>query len=222
MPAILVLLSFIALLAAPPARAGAWLQEPGAGFLSVTSTLRSDGPEGMLENAIYGEFGIGPRLTFGIDIHQRPGLSGHTLAFLRVPLGPAEGRSRLALQAGFGGYHLWGRWDGMARFTLSFGHGFRLGRSPGWLALDAGLEYRRGLPGPALKLDATAGLSGPGALRPILQVETYRLAGQDLIWTLRPGVTIDGPWGLTWIVGLEHKSTLPGTLGLKLGFWRRF
>ncbi|MCA0871934.1 hypothetical protein LCL97_13930 [Seohaeicola saemankumensis] len=206
----------------PAAWAGAWLQEPGKAFLAVTATLRRGAPQAQFENTIYGEYGLAPRLTLGIDINQRPVIAGHALLFIRTPLGSGTTRNRFAFEAAVGGYHWMGQWQPMYKTALSMGRSITVKGIPGWLAVDAAIERRIGTPAPTAKLDATLGLSGAARVQPILQIETARTSGLPLMWTVTPGITVKGPKETTWVIGIERKSVIRQTIGIKLGFWRRF
>ncbi len=213
------------------ADAGAWLREPGHAFSSVSSTFRKTDGAVTIETSIYADYGVAPRLTLGVDYNQRPGLAGHFLIFARLPLGRTDGRTRIALELGAGGHHRLGQWNGMLKSTLSLGHGFSNRWGDGWLAVDAGVEWRSGNPDPVFKLDSTLGLSSlnlsslnrySGRFRPILQIETAHIRGNPMIWALTPGVIIDGPFDISWLAGIEYKSSLETSVGLKLGLWRQF
>ena len=218
-----LLLALLCATAASPAAAGAWLREPGRGFLSTTATLRQGDPDARQELSLYAEYGLTPRLTLGADINARPGTSGHAMVFARLPLSRPGARNRLALETALGGHHWQGDWDPMYRLTLSYGRGLTT-RSGilGWLAVDAAYERRLGMSDPIYKLDATLGRSGPGRIRPILQVETAHIPGRDFIWSVAPGVMIDSRRSATWVVGLERKSASRDTLGLKIALWHWF
>ncbi len=219
-----LILLLIALSGAPaPAAAGAWLRDAGDGFFSVTTILRQGDPDARLETSLYGEYGLSPRLTIGADINDRPGVTGHALLFARLPLSRPGARNRLAAELALGGHHRRGAWDPMYRLTLSYGRGLprRRGRT-GWLAVDAGYERRLGTARPIYKLDATLGVSAPGRIRPILQLETAHIPGQPLIWAVAPGLLIDTRRGGTWLIGLERKSAGRDTLGVKFGLWQPF
>lgn len=201
--------------------AGAWLQEQESGFSAVTTTARKGDPYSLLENAIYVEYGLKPRITIGLDLNQKPGLSGHALVFARIPLGQATRRNRFAFEIALGAYHWQGDWNPMSKSTLSFGHSFALGERAGWLSVDAAVEHRKDAPALFYKLDATTGLSGFNRFNPILQVETTRTSGLPLMWAITPGVIIETKKA-QWLVGIERKSVTTKTLGLKLSLWRRF
>lgn len=218
--AALVLLA-CCLLAAGPVRAGAWLPEPGRGFLSLTGTLRH-GPSGFdAESSVYSEYGLGPRLAFGFDVNDRPGIAGHALVFLRLPLSPPGARTRLAVDLALGGHYWQTVWDAMSRLTLSAGRDVGTRWGDGWVAVDAAYERRFLFADPAFKLDLTAGLSSGPRLRPILQVETTTIPGREVYWSVTTGLMLDGPGG-TWLIGLERKSPPLDSIGVKIALWRRF
>ncbi|SDC46890.1 hypothetical protein [Ruegeria marina] len=213
---------WICLFAAGQALAGAWLRDHGTGFTAVSTTLyRFDGYFDY-KSAVYGEWGADERWTLGLDINEQPGLAGHVLLFVRYPLADMGRRGHLAAEAGLGGHHWLGDWGRMTKITLSYGKGLDTRWGHGWVAADTAWERRFGTAADIFKLDLTAGLSTPRRIDPMLQLETAYVAGLPLFWTLTPSLLIDAGKGGTWVVGLERKSDLPGTIGLKLGFWRNF
>ena len=217
-PAILVML----LLLAPAAHAGAWLRDKGAGFLVLSVSLRQ-APVGLHhETGVYGEYGARPRLTLGIDINNRSDLTGHALGFVRLPLSSPGRRTLLTLDLGVGGHFDNPGWNPMARATLSLGRNFASGWGGGWVGIDAAYGRRFGQPQGAIKLDAAIGLSSGPRFRPLLQVESYHVPGVGSDWTATASVMIDGRRGRTWVIGLQHGSTLAGQVGIKAGLWRSF
>lgn len=221
----LIWLMSIWLIACParPASAGAWLRDEGTGFLSSGAILRHGDPQAAHELSLYGEYGIAPRLTLGLDLNERPGYSGHAVAFARLPLSRPAARNTFALETALGGHHWLDDWSPMYRITLSAGRGFTTSQGAnGWIALDASYERRLGNSDPAYKLDGTIGLSGPARLRPILQVETSYSPGQPFFWAVIPGLLIETKGNRNWHVGIERKSAGQDTLGIKFGLWQRF
>jgi len=218
------LVLLIALLCtASPAWTGAWLRETGRSFRALTGILRQGDPDARYEFSLYQDYGIAPRLTLGLDLNERPGITGHVLIFARLPLSRPGARSKLAVEAALGGHHWRGAWDPMYRVTLSFGRGFLLGRrGAGWFAIDAGYERRLGNAQPTYKLDATLGLSAPGRVHPILQLESAKTPGQRFAWAVAPGLLIDRRDHGAWLIALERKSAGRDTIGLKFGLWQRF
>jgi hypothetical protein len=212
----------LSLVLAQPVGAGAWLRDKGTGFLSLSTTFRQLNGTWQAENRFYGEYGVAQRLTLGADINEITGLAGHALVFLRLPVGLNEGRTRMAVELGLGAHHRQGRWGGMMKSTFSVGRGFSSRWGNGWFNVDAGVEWRLPNASPAFKLDATIGLSSGPRIRPMLQIESTYIAGDPLIWSVIPGVMIDGRSNNTWLIGVDRKTAGQTSLGLKFGLWRRF
>ena len=217
------------LMAATPAMPGAWLREDGRGFLSVSGILRRTAAGSEQETGLYGEYGLGARLTVGFDLNDRSGVAGHTLIFARLPLIARTGRTRLAFEIAAGAHHWQSSWHKMTRATLSLGRAFQAGPGyDGWLNIDAAYERRYGFSRPAYKLDLTAGLSSGPLLRPLLQIETTHVPGQGRYWSVTPAVLIGGARGgkgggnAAWLIGVERKSAPQDSYGLKLALWRNF
>ncbi|NSY39103.1 hypothetical protein [Leisingera sp. ANG59] len=211
----------LAVLLAPPADGGAWLETPGRGFATASASYRRTASGAQHELSYYGAYGITPKLTLGVDLNQTGDLSGHALVFARMPLHQGA-RYRLAAEAAFGGNHDRGVWMMMQRTTLSYGRGFGTGTASGWLAIDAAYELRNSGLAAVWKLDATIGLNRPGKPAPMLQIETSKLDGGTFSYTLTPSLRYPLRSGRELILGLEHRSAGEGSLGLKLGLWQKF
>lgn len=217
-----IMLALAFLLTAPPAAAGAWLREQGTGFLAVSATLRHL-PGGLRhETALYGEYGLRPRLTLGIDIDNRSDLVGHALGFLRLPLAATGNGTRLTLDLGAGAHFDNGAWAPMTRATLSLGRSLATGWGDAWIGLDAAYERRFGRPQGAIKLDAALGLSSGPRVRPLVQLESYLVPGGPLYWTATASVMIDTRRGRTWVVGLQRGNAASGRYGIKAALWQEF
>ena len=212
----------ICLTAVQPVCAGAWMRDPKAGFMSVTTTLRNVPGPVRYETSLYADYGLTPRLSLGVDVNERPGTTGHVMIFARRPLGQPGGKTRFAMELAVGGYHWKGQWNHMAKSTLSMGYNFSSLWGAGWLSIEAAVEMRGGAPELIYKLDATVGLPPKRRFGPILQLETAHIRGNPLSWSLTPGLMIKSRNSITWLVGLEYKSASQTSLGLKLGLWRGF
>lgn len=211
----------LALLLAPPADGGAWLEAPGKGFAAASAAYRQTGSGAIRELGYYAAYGITPKLTLGVDLNQNADISGHAMIFARLPLRAGQSY-RLAVETGFGGNHYRGQWALMQRTTLSYGRGFGTGRASGWLAIDAAYELRNSGLDAIWKLDATIGLNRPGKAAPMLQVETAKPESGRFSYTLTPSLRYPLPAGRELILGLEHRSAGNSSLGLKLGLWQKF
>ena len=209
-----------------PAFAGAWLRDTGTKFFSYGAIVRKSGGFLRPEYSFYGEFGLSPYLTLGLDFNESQGPSGghsgHALVFARFPIARAWHKTKVAVEFGLGGNHYLGKWDGMIKSTLSIGRGFSSPWGAGWINVDAALELRRPASRLAFKLDATIGLSQGRRFRPMLQIESTYIVGKPLIWAVIPSVLIDGRNNQTWVIGIERKTVGQPTLGVRFGLWRRF
>ncbi len=205
-----------------PALSGAWLREQGSGFASATATQRSSDGHRSTEFGYYADYGLTSRVTLGVDLNDNDNLSGHALVFVRIPMGREPRGYRFAVELALGGSHYLNSWEPMQKTTLSFGRAFDSNWGPGWVAIDGAYEMRGLDTEPILKLDATIGLSDPKQLRPILQIETAKITGQPLFYTITPGVQIPLTRDTQLLIAAEHRVTTQRSLGLKVGVWHRF
>jgi len=213
---------FCCVMTAQPACAGAWLRDPETAFMSVSGTMRYLHGFWQSENSLYGEFGLAPRVTLGVDINETPGIAGHLFVFARVPVGPADRRTKVAFEFGLGAHHWLDQWGMMVKSGISVGRSFTNRWGDGWFNIDTALELRRPNPDPAFKLDATLGLFSGRRIRPLLQFESTYVPDNPLIWSISPVVLIDGRNNTTWLIGLERKTAGRSSPGLIFATWRRF
>jgi len=207
---------------AAPGFAGAWLRDQGSGFASASVTFRRDNGDWSTELGYYGDYGVSQSLTLGVDLNDNDRLAGHALAFARIPLDFLPPEHHLATELAVGGAHYRNEWKPMYKLTLSYGHGFDSAWGPGWLAIDGAYEKRGTSLEPIVKLDATVGLNGDKRLRPLLQIETAKISGQRLFYSITPSLQIPLPHGSQLQVGVQHRMTTQRSLGLKVGVWHRF
>jgi len=205
-----------------PALAGAWMRDQGSGFSSVSATFQHSTGGWSTDFGYYGEFGVSPFLTLGIDLNDNDNLAGHALVFARVPLEFLPSEHHLATELALGGAHYQNVWKSMHKLTLSYGHAFDSIWGPGWLAIDSAYEKRAINTGAILKLDATIGLSDNTHLRPMLQIETAKISGHQLFYTITPSLQFPLPRDLKLLIGVEHRVTTRRSIGLKVGMWHRF
>lgn len=217
MPRIAALL-LVGLSLAAPAAAGPWLRDPRVSFLSLQSTPRSNGE---IEYGIFGERGIAPWLTLGVDLNDN-GTSGHALAFARFPI--LRGDWVASVDVALGGHRYRSDSGAMARALFGLGRDIEVLGAPGWAAISVGPEWRQGNGGMAWKADAVVGFKADRLLNPILSVETYLAPNSDLYWSVIPGVLIRGKErGRTWQVGLEQKNgPSQSVTGIRIGYWIDF
>ncbi|MBE1283572.1 MAG: hypothetical protein GJ676_09710 [Rhodobacteraceae bacterium] len=210
------------LVTSEPVSAGAWLREKGTGFLSVSTTARQAHDTVGYETSIYSEYGLTQNMTIGVDLNQNQHFFGHTLVFARFPLARTPGKNRFALELGLGGSSDSTGWSAMQKVTLSFGRGFDSRFGPGWMSLDLATELRDTAPKQIMKFDATVGLSGARRLQPMLQIETSKIDGKPLFWSVTPSLRYRDKGDRTWLFGIEHKEADKRFLGAKIGLWKAF
>ena len=212
----------LSLCAAQPASAGAWLREKGTGFLSLTGTVYNPSDSYDFKSAVYGEWGVTPKLTIGLDLNDRPGLTGHALVFARVPVSKVGKNGRFAFEFGGGGHHYQERWHPMYKIGLSYGRSLNTKWGYGWLAIDLAMEHRLRTSDPFYKLDATVGLSADRLINPMLQIETAYFSNSEFQWSVTPSILIRGKNNTRWQFGIERRSGYPKGYGLKIALWREF
>jgi len=205
-----------------PALAGAWMRDPGSGFSSVSATFQRSTGGRSTDLSYYGEFGVSPFLTLGIDLNDNDNLAGHALVFARIPLEFLPAEHHLATELALGGAHYQHVWKPMHKLTLSYGRSFDSAWGPGWVAVDSAYERRENNTEPILKLDATIGLTDNKRLRPMLQIETAKISGHSLFYSITPSLQIPMPNGSKVLIGAQHRMSTQRSLGLKVGLWHRF
>ncbi|WP_164659530.1 hypothetical protein [Tropicibacter sp. Alg240-R139] len=212
----------LSLCAAQSASAGAWLREKGTGFLSLTGTIYNPSDTYDFKSAVYGEWGLTPNLTVGLDLNERPGLTGHALVFARIPVAELGQNGRFAFEFGGGGHHFQDRWHPMYKVGLSYGQSLETPWGYGWLAIDLAFEHRLRTNDPFYKLDATVGLSADRLINPMLQIETSYFGDSEVHWSITPSILIRGKNNTRWQFGIERRSAYPKGYGVKIALWREF
>ena len=110
----------------------------------------------------------------------------------------------------------------MHKLTLSYGRPFDSAWGSGWLAIDSAYENRGTSLEPILKLDATVGLTVDERPRPMLQIETAKISGQRLFYSITPSLQIPLSRDSQLVIGVQHRRAVQRSLGLKVGVWHRF
>tara|TARA_R110002020_G_scaffold111093_3_gene256620 strand:- start:445 stop:1194 length:750 start_codon:yes stop_codon:yes gene_type:complete len=218
-----VVLVLVLLVLCGPARGGAWLRDPGEGFLSFGTTIRPDRIVPDHEAKLYLEYGVAKRLTLGVDINETPGVTGHAILFARLPVGRGEGALKQAMEMGIGGHHWQEDWWGFYKLGYSLGRGVENRRGNAWWALDANYDRRLGNDQPLWKLDFTWGQSSGMKIRPLMKVETGYIPSQGVGGSLVPSLMIPGFGDEIWVAGLEFRHFGgQNSVGLRLDIWKDF
>lgn len=207
-----------------PALSGAWLQEPGKTFTSLSATPRisENGSYSDTESTAYFERGATAALTFGADLNAKGDGYGHAIAFLRRPLGPADKQGRMAYQLGFGARYQISVWDPVIRLGLSLGRGINARSGFGWLTLDGTLEMGTSNGDATAKLDATWGMPLANRLKTVVQIETTHWLDAETSIAVTPSVLWEFRSESFLQLGVEARQSKTDTLGIKIGLWRNF
>jgi hypothetical protein len=204
----------LALAAAPaPVVAGAWLRAEAHGFLSWTVKVQ-DGAAATTYSTIYGEYGINPDLTIGLDLGSDEGGDHKALAFVLMPLS-REGL-HIAFELAAGTLER----GAAIRPGVSVGRGLNWGGLSGWWNIDTRARITQD--NTALAIDATLGINLWAETKLIGQIQEggfladpdfLRLAG-SVVWQVAQGQHFE--------IGLTTALKDAEDFGLKLGMWRSF
>jgi len=227
--------------AATGASAGAWLREEGAGLIYFSQEEVEDQETNASwgYTTLYAEYGIAPRLTFGIDAGKgEDDDDWKALMFLRTgwELGWLPGRIALEMGVGASGAPD-GTADSMFRPSVSWGNSFETPLGWAWVNVDAAAEYRLGWsaveaetrPGydalsfsEGYKLDLTLGLNATPRTQILAEFRSEYPSEGDRTLRLVPSVARrfgDGVWlQLGAIVGLDNDDTVGVIFGSRIEF----
>lgn len=207
------------LMLASPALGGAWMREPGTGFLAFGPVYEETG---RLDGSFYLEYGLRPKLTLGAkidaDMTQQQIGNGTGFIFARRPIDMGDRQFKLAYEVGIGS--TFGHNKGFLVLTgVSFGRGITIASRNGWLAIDSAVEWSLGDTSHVAKLDTTLGLTFTDKFKVMMQVfhsQTEEASATTLapsvIWQPRPELA-------SYQLGIEAES---GVLAIKFGIWRSF
>lgn len=231
---------------AGPGRAGAWLQEKGETFLSLSyevTTPRAALATGALAvdptpplygyASLYVEHGLTERVTLGLDAGRDEGPDTWTgVVFLRLPVLPSDRAHQLAMDVGVGQrrYTQPGPFypqesretEAVYRFGLSWGRGFSRPFKGGWMALDAKVEHRAVTGDVASNVDFTLGLNTGERTNGIIQLQTGDYPDSPAYAKLNLGAVRDLTHSLALETSLVFGFHANDRLGAKTGIWWRF
>lgn len=216
---VLILLGTVAAIAGP------WPREKGKVFLSVSTETRVN-TENLLirpeyDGSLYAEYGLGRRLTFGVDAYRGP--SDETwLFFLSRTLTPADARHQFAARLGLGTRSTDDTGGGdLVLVGASWGMGFETRWGPGWATVD-GQVRQRGSGGQETKLDATLGLWPRETWAAILQVQASEYPGSEPTARLQATAVRKLNARLSLESGVTYGILNDTRAGLKLAIWAEF
>lgn len=215
----------LALGTAQPAVAGAWMREEGEGFLSfgLNAFEERESARQRLEQSIYIEYGLRPRLTLGASASYVTGKKGEGLMFLRLPILDSDRASKIAAEIGLGAESTDGiTVDPYLKTGLSWGLGIQLAGRSGWANVDGAVQWSDGDAPTLYKLDATFGLSLSDRFRVMGQAFLEADENGDSLTILPSVIYSPRRWPVEIVVGIEHKTGRDERSGIRFGLWREF
>lgn len=233
-----ILISITFLLTASVAQAGPWARDPADVFLSYTLSLDSDRDaiaDGSFDatayNSIYGEVGLGRRLTLGFDLGADTD-SGLGSAFVRYTFTRNAAPWQVAADLGVG----WRDTEGadasdLYRVGVSVGRGFQrqeLGWIPyveansGWFQVDTFALLDPNSVQSLWQSEATMGVFFNDRWGAMLQAKAEEFPGQDLAVTLSPNALLRLGEQTTVQLGARFGVVGSEEVGIRLGLWQDF
>ncbi len=214
---------FLILLMTKPAFAGPWPREEGKVFLSFSYELTTDldgyaFTEVDHAAAIYGEYGLAPKLTFGIDLFRDLSTPEQTsIVFLRRTLTPSDATHQFALSFGLGDQ------DNTTLTVLgaSWGRGIATRFGSGWMTVDAQARLRSS-DGSLGKIDATLGLSPTDDWKLIGQLQLGTASGTNPTARLQTTAVRRISPSLNFEFGVLYGLHNDSAAGVKSGLWIDF
>ena len=222
------LLAAALVLAAAQVEAGAWPRGEGKVFVSVghlastdleaitSGAYLIDGLEIGGYSTLFAEYGLTPKLTFGLD-YGSDGEFWTAILFLRRSF--EAGRNVFAAEIGYGRRSLWnGETEQVIRPGLHWGRG----ADWGWIGVETYAEFRSENPGTGYKLDATLGWRMGERSSLVFQVLTARYPGADATVRLAPSYVRRFSEHISVELGLAADVVGAGDVGLDLATWIEF
>lgn len=227
----------LAILDARVAHAGPWARAPGEVFLSFSQSISSSAEAlatGSMQvsaySSIYGEIGLGRRLTLGLDL-GRSDFSDEAIMFLRRTLTRPEAHYQFALDFGYGERRVDVLGDSqLARVGLSLGRGIDaaalewlpLATAGGWVGLDTSAIFDLTRNDRRWKAEVTLGLRPGEQVSLILQGTAEQWPGADVSFGLNTSAVFQIREGSSIELGLLGNFDDDPQIGLELGLWQRF
>jgi hypothetical protein len=229
----IIALSLLGLSLALPARAGAWLRDDGAVFLSFGSDVRmSDDTRVPLgrDPRLYMEWGVGPRTTLALAVNAGPETAGRIFeARVIRPLPLPEGWGVAAASGGLARrtfdsiqYDAAGAETDQVDRLASVGLAWGQGSDAGWITAEGRLLSDLAEDDIEVKLDLTGGYHMTPAWSAMLQFHSGLGHAGDPYARVRPSVIHRVSDRLRLNAGASHTLTGDRGTGLFFETWLEF
>ncbi|UXX84059.1 hypothetical protein [Roseovarius pelagicus] len=213
-------LLILLLLLSAQAKAGPWLRDTGAGYLSYALTLEDVASTGAADGygSVYAEYGVRPKLTLGLDIGSDEQGAYKTFAFAILPLARQSRRTKITGEIGLGTI------DGtaVARPGIAVGRSFEFLDRFGWVSIETRAEIGVDQGDIGISTDLTLGYNpGPRSKWMVQLQQGGPMADPDYL-RIVPSVVIETKPGRHYEFGVAAGIKNTATFGVKLGVWQNF
>ena len=210
-------IAVLLVITAAQVQAGAWPREKGQVFLSYSVETEAEYPY-RTYGALYAEYGVTDKLTFGVDIGGDDTEMSKAIAFVRYPGKTTSGDILTAWELGIG------LADGDFAFRpgIAYGRGIKWGQIDGWLGLETrSIIFTNGLAG-TYEADATLGLSISKRNKLIFQLQSGFPPLEPVYIRFAPSLVIEQQPGRHLEIGAAAGVMGTDELKIKIGTWRHF
>ena len=211
---------FLSCAIALPAAAGPWARGEGEVFVSVVPEWSVDSA-GRRDSSVstFAEYGLGGRLTVGLDLYTSRGGSAGFVFLRRTMTGPAR-TWQAAITGGIGHRRTSGGSAGLLVAGLSAGRSFETPLGWGWADLALQGRYFDG--STALKLDTTVGITPRENWRVFGQLQLSDYPGAPGAARLQISSVHRLSERLSVELGATHGLIEDNRSGFRLGLWSEF
>lgn len=199
-----------------PGNAGPWLRPEGESFLSV-SVEKPDGDQFYLST--YGEYGLRPDLTLGLDFGVNEDELDKAILFAKRPLSSHDSAFQVSLELGMGVVDE----KGVLRPGVNIGHSYVLRDLNGWISLElkAVLEPDDG--DHFATTDLTIGLEMSARHKAMLQISSTGSPVDGDSLKITPSFVFERTPGHHFQIGVTAGiRDDDNATAIKLGIWREF
>ena len=200
--------------------AGPWLRDEGAGFLSFSSTIEEAKEPGAADTftTLYGEYGLRPKLTLGVDMGVDELGFYKAIAFAVMPVTQLSSERKISLEFGVG------TTDGapVMRPGFAIGHGVSFNGMSGWMSFETRAEIQIWDADLAISTDVTFGLNATKQTKWIFQLQQGGAMSDPDYLRFAPSVVVQTGNGRHLELGMTAGVQNASAVGLKIGLWHEF
>ncbi len=222
------LMAFLIWLVPAATLAGPWPRDPGDIFVSVSYNAATDAvalwnlqlmpPETY--TGVYAEYGLTPRLTFGLDGGFSEDGAYSAILLARYAIGDLDARMRYAVSLGAG--RSGPPHQTQVQIGAHLGRGLQLAGRSGWASLDMAGIHRLDSSDIAAKADLTLGLNLSDTWATIVQLQAGQYSGSAAYLRIAPSVVRTISPRLKMEIGLTGEVLGSRQVGAKLATWISF